>query len=382
MVTYSKLLLSGSTNGRAIPVGATGFPPSLIHTAVNDPNNMDEVYLYFVNNYGSAINGTIWFGGTSLSDALIVSVPPNGSGRLEVVDGRILNNSLLVGATTTIAGTNGIFIDGFVNRMTGVASLIDPRVTDWANRVVQNGGAAPSITTQQVLSTFVLGLSSAGLMQSMLMVNCIVSDSLTAALTPLVYPRAWTNSSYVIGDLTVNGLTGNASTKRADTNLNPAVMVPVQNNVGFTWYAKTVTATGFDIGSYDGANGIMGAAKHSDNKCYGYNGSIASNAISLTSPGAGFFSDNRISATDHRLYYASSATAHAQIGSTDTTSFTGVLGSSDLFFGAEQLGSSPQFASSDTLSFYAVHYGLTASQSAALFALVQAMRVGLGGGFV
>ena len=63
MATYSRVLLSGSTNGKPIPVAATATPGTTIHTAVSGTSSFDEVYAWASNVTGSAATLTIEWGG-------------------------------------------------------------------------------------------------------------------------------------------------------------------------------------------------------------------------------------------------------------------------------------------------------------------------------
>jgi hypothetical protein len=383
MVTYSKLLLSASTNGRAIPVSLTGTTGNLIHAAIADVNNLDEVYLYGINNYGSNINGTVWFGGTNPSDAIITSIPPNGSGRVQIVDGRLLNNNLPITVTTTQAGTNGIFIEGFVNRITGLGSTLDPRVTDWATRVVRNGGATPSLSTQYALSTFMQSLNATGLRTKMLALNAFVPDNLIAAITPLIYDvglNPWTNTAFVSSDLTINGLKGNASTKYLNIGYLASSLTSTSVGATFYVYSQTGLSGGADYGCDQGSVYFLGTANISNSVAM-RSGALA-NVIAPATPGSGYYCDTRISATDHRGFFANSKISHAQIGSTDTTSFSSSLPGEPIYVFAINAGGGLQIPTNDTISFFAIHTGLTASDSANLFAAVQTLRQSLGGGFL
>jgi hypothetical protein len=104
--------------------------------------------------------------------------------------------------------------------------------------------------------------------------------------------------------------------------------------------------------------------------------------------GAGYYSLNRVSTTDLRLFYAKAATPHAQQGATyvtpDTTTF---VGSNDFlpFFGLWLFDSDIMYSadfSSNTLSFAAIHNGFSAAQSELLYAAVQILRTAFGGGYV
>ncbi len=116
MATYSKQLLSGSTNGRGIKISATSTPGTLIHTAVSGTTSMDEIWLYCYNSNSTAVLLTIELGGTTAPDDNIKVNIPAQQGLLLIIPGLILNNGLELRA---FAGTtNVLVITGFVNRIT------------------------------------------------------------------------------------------------------------------------------------------------------------------------------------------------------------------------------------------------------------------------
>ena len=116
MASYSKQLLSGSTNGKAIKVAATATLGTTIHTAVTGTTDFDEIYLYAVNSSASAVKLTIEWGEASAPDGNIEYTVPAEDGLRLVVPGLLLQNSLVV---TAFAGTtNVITIHGYVNRIT------------------------------------------------------------------------------------------------------------------------------------------------------------------------------------------------------------------------------------------------------------------------
>lgn len=116
MATYTKTLLSGSTNGRMIKVAATATPGTTIHTAVAGTSSLDEVWLWAVNSDTTARKITIEFGGTTSPDDLIEITIPAESGLIEIIPGWLLQNSLIVKAFC--ASANVVMIGGFVNRIT------------------------------------------------------------------------------------------------------------------------------------------------------------------------------------------------------------------------------------------------------------------------
>lgn len=117
MATYSRVLLSGSTNGRVIPIAATATPGTAIHTAVAGTSAFDEIYLWASNVTGSAATLTLeWGGVTDPGDHITkaVSIPAN-SPPIPIVTGQVLNNGLaLKGFSGTASAIN---VSGYVNRI-------------------------------------------------------------------------------------------------------------------------------------------------------------------------------------------------------------------------------------------------------------------------
>lgn len=114
MSTYSKVKLSGSTDGKMIKVAATATLGTTIHTA--HATSLDEVWLWAVNSDTTARKLTIEYGGATSPDCLIeVTIPPE-SGLVLVLPGLILTNSLVI--TAFCATANVVNIGGYVNRIT------------------------------------------------------------------------------------------------------------------------------------------------------------------------------------------------------------------------------------------------------------------------
>lgn len=115
MSTYSKLKFSASINGRQIKVSSTTTPGTLIHQAVNSLINMDEIWLYVMNNHTADVLVTIEFGGTTSPDDIVQLTVPNKSGLYLVIPGLILNNDLSVRIFASVS--NVISVSGWVNRI-------------------------------------------------------------------------------------------------------------------------------------------------------------------------------------------------------------------------------------------------------------------------
>ena len=113
MATYTKLKLSGSTDGKGIKVVQTATAGTTIHTA--HATNLDEIWLYAVNSSDALVKLTIEWGEATAPDGNIELTLPPEAGLTLVIPGLLLTNSLVVKA---FAGTaNVIIIHGYVNRI-------------------------------------------------------------------------------------------------------------------------------------------------------------------------------------------------------------------------------------------------------------------------
>ena len=116
MATFTKTLLSGSTNGKAIKVAATATAGTTIHTAVSGTASLDEVWLYAHNSSASSVKLTLEWGEATAPDGNIeINIGAEGTGLVLVAPGILLQNSLVIKA---FAGTaNVITLTGYVNRI-------------------------------------------------------------------------------------------------------------------------------------------------------------------------------------------------------------------------------------------------------------------------
>ena len=111
--TFTKVVLSGSTNGKQIKVVATATAGTTIHTA--HATSLDEIWLWAVNSSTTAVKLTVEWGEATAPDGNIEVTIPGESGYLMVVPGLVLTGSLVAKA---FAGTaNVILINGYVNRI-------------------------------------------------------------------------------------------------------------------------------------------------------------------------------------------------------------------------------------------------------------------------
>lgn len=118
MADFSKIELSGSTDGRPIKVVQTATAGTLIHTAQAGvgADYYDEIWLFVTNTSVGDVILTIEWGGVTSPDDLIPTVIEPQAGLNLVIPGLILQNSLVVRAFASSA--NVLNITGFVNRVT------------------------------------------------------------------------------------------------------------------------------------------------------------------------------------------------------------------------------------------------------------------------
>lgn len=114
MATFSKVKLSGSTNGRNIKVVPTSTPGTTIHTA--HATALDEIWLWAVNSDTTDRKLTIEFGGVSSPDDLIEQTIPAEGGLILVVPGLLVTGAVVV--TAFAATANVVMVGGYVNRIT------------------------------------------------------------------------------------------------------------------------------------------------------------------------------------------------------------------------------------------------------------------------
>lgn len=115
MAIYFPGILSGSSNGRVIPVAATTTPGTLIHTAVAGTTGMDEVYMRASNITSASVTLTVeWGGVTDPGDHLVheYSLPPNCL-PIQIALGERMQGGVSVRAFGSIA--SAINITGYVN---------------------------------------------------------------------------------------------------------------------------------------------------------------------------------------------------------------------------------------------------------------------------
>jgi hypothetical protein len=119
MATFSKIALSGSTDGRLIKVVQTATAGTTIHTGSATATTFDELWLYAVNSDTTDRKLTIEWGGTSVPDDLIEQTITAESGLVLVVAGLVIKgNATPLVVRAFCASANVVMIGGYVNRIT------------------------------------------------------------------------------------------------------------------------------------------------------------------------------------------------------------------------------------------------------------------------
>lgn len=119
MATYSKALLSGSTQGQPITVTATSSTGTTIHATGTSATAIDEIWLYANNTSTSPVLLTVQFGGTgAVQHAKPITLAPQ-SGDVLIVAGLPLTGDGTTASTVYAFAATGsvITISGYINRI-------------------------------------------------------------------------------------------------------------------------------------------------------------------------------------------------------------------------------------------------------------------------
>ena len=118
MATFTKKILSGSTDGKAVKVAATATAGTTIHTGSATATTLDEVWIYAVNSSASSVKLTIEWGEATAPDGNIEFTVPAESGLYLLVPGLPLQGNATALVVKAFAATaNVVIIHGFVNEI-------------------------------------------------------------------------------------------------------------------------------------------------------------------------------------------------------------------------------------------------------------------------
>ena len=118
MATFTKKILSGSTDGRGILVAASATPGTTIHTGSSTTSTIQEIWLYVSNPDTTQYTLTIeWGGTTNPNDRIVIPVPAQ-VGLLLVSPGLILKGNATPLVVKAFASTGSkLTIMGYVNEI-------------------------------------------------------------------------------------------------------------------------------------------------------------------------------------------------------------------------------------------------------------------------
>lgn len=119
MATFSKIPLSGSTDGKPILIDDDATPGKTIHTSSSSASVTDEVWLYAMNTDTTARKLTIEWGGTT-AGFLIEQTIPAESGLVLIAPGLLMKGNAspwTVAAFAPTGITTVLNITGYVNRI-------------------------------------------------------------------------------------------------------------------------------------------------------------------------------------------------------------------------------------------------------------------------
>jgi len=116
MTTFSKAVLSGSTDGRGVKVAATSSAGTTIHTGSSTAADIHEVWLYAVNQDTVSRTLTLQWGGTSDPDDSITYTLAAASGLVLVAPGLVVKgNATPLVIKAFASATNVVMLHGYVN---------------------------------------------------------------------------------------------------------------------------------------------------------------------------------------------------------------------------------------------------------------------------
>lgn len=267
-------------------------------------------------------------------------------------------------------------------------------IYDWARYVTNFGGAAISANTSNALRTFRQGLDTDNLLYKMIAVNSYVPDNLTAARMPILWQtgnQIWTNVLFDATNLTVNGLTGTTN-KYLGTGINLGSLGYANfgnSNAGVSLliYNVPTTASVHDFSGTGSTGNILALSQQNGVASYFCWRFLTVNsnfvARSTPSPGAtwaGFLSGSRTASNAIALYWVTNGVFNIATNSTTVQTGTGNTVTNIYAFANHPAGGVAGSSSDHTVSFVALHAGLTQTESSNLWYRVAVLRTNLGGG--
>ena len=273
-------------------------------------------------------------------------------------------------------------------------------LTDWATRVVANGGAMPSANTVNAMEDFRVGIIADGLSNKMLSVCVFVPDSLIAATTPIFKAQGydpWTNHNFSVTNLTVEGLNGDGTSKYLDTGVHAnsgGAYNAATGNVGLSVIISELGGISSTVGSVSSV--LIGHNTSTTSLiwlCSGVtvNAIFGTTAFCTATTGVsnttytndigrcGFVSGNSLGNAT-AIYVQSPIVAQRTLATNSVVSVPTSSTTDTIFAFANAAGTTPNLYSSSRISVVAIHDGLTAAEAALFANRLFTLRTALGGG--
>ena len=116
MATFSKTILSGSTDGKGVLVAATATAGTLVHTGPTNTAHLHEVWLYAVNSDTTDRKLTIEWGEATAPNGNIEYTVKAENGLYLIVPGLLIKGNASALTVKAFAATgNVIVVHGYVN---------------------------------------------------------------------------------------------------------------------------------------------------------------------------------------------------------------------------------------------------------------------------
>lgn len=261
-----------------------------------------------------------------------------------------------------------------------------------------NGGVAPTFPQVLAMNNFARGMRQDFIWSKMKSVVLFLNNGLVGCGTPLLVGTGgsdpWNLSTFIAGDLTANGLIGDGASKNIKTVLLPSTLFSSDGNAGYSIYVSTTVSNvnQYDLGMFNPADGSNCFTCNSDtttqwqSDCWD---NITANRGENYGAvrGVGFFSFNRTSTTNVKMYFAKTTTAWAQVGTSDGTVCTSTRGWANnqfntgiIIFGLASTNGTIFNFSARRYSYISFHDGLTSAEGQMEFNRVQTFRLAVGGG--
>ncbi len=268
------------------------------------------------------------------------------------------------------------------------------KASNWAARVVANGGADPTGAETVALATFWDGCITDGLDVLIIHLNHISPNSITATRTPFIVgggndpwvARCGNNNTTTVS-LTVDGVAGSGGNVATwDTGILDSTAFASDNDGGLVIYIfTTVSEASVDCGYGDDAlaNTFSLLTNAGNLKVANCRSQLSGGLSPTVADNQGYFSLDRTSSTSLNLYFASSGVSHTSLANTATAESGARAAVSFYFLGNHQTDHTTGCSTTSTkrASFFAITKGKTSTQSSNFFNRIQTLRTSLGGGF-